>query len=203
MEWVLCHQSKLETRPQVYSTYHDYVRNSLLELNEMNDYFMYMISICWCPASSNLNIRHQWSCGFCNSSIDIQKFTLNEFEYDCFQWFLSFFPVIHLMLLVLYVCLQGNPMFVTTVTVGNLRASCYPQPNQFAAVDIASYQLIQGIQKQGPYQIPPAVPSNQPQNSATETSSGMRHSCDIFAIYAYFWFTLGEISHTLSQYLHA
>ena len=90
-----------------------------------------------------------------------------------------------LMLLVLYVCLQGNPMFVTTVTVGNLRASCYPQPNQFAAVDIASYQLIQGIQKQGTYQIPPTVPSNQPQISATETSKGMSHSHDILALYAY------------------
>ena len=74
------------------------------------------------------------------------------------------------------VCLQGNPMFVTTVTIGNFTASCYPQPSQFAAVDIASYQLIQGIQKQGTYRIPPTVPSNQPQNSATETPSGMRHS---------------------------
>ena len=89
------------------------------------------------------------------------------------------------MLLVLYVCLQGNPMFVTTVTIGNFTASCYPQPNQFAAVDIASYQLIQGIQKQGTYRVPPTVPSNQPQNSATETPSGMRHSCYIFALYAY------------------
>ena len=136
-----------------------------------------MISIiCWCAASSNLNIRHQWSCGFCNSSIDIQKFTSNEFEYDCFQQFLSFFPVIDLMLLVLYDCLQGTPMFVTTVTIGNFTASCYPQPSHFAAVDLASFQLIQGIQKQGTYQIPPAAPSNQQQNSATETPSGMRHS---------------------------
>ena len=90
------------------------------------------------------------------------------------------------MLLVLYVCLQGTPMFVTTVTVGNFSASCYPQPNQFAAVDVASYQLIQGIQKQGAYQIPPTVASTQQQNSATETSSGMRHSHDILALYTYF-----------------
>ena len=149
--------------------------------------------------SSNLNNWHHWICSFCNSSIDYQKFISNIFKYDC----LSFFRLIDLTLFVLCVRLQGNPMFVTTVTVGNFRASCYPQPNLSAAVDSASYQLIQGIQKQGTYQIPSAAPSNQPQNSATETSSGMRHSCYNFALCAYFWFTQGGISHTFSQYLHA
>lgn len=55
---------------------------------------------------------------------------------------------------------------VSTVTVGNIRMTGPPQPDQLAAAEMASWQAILHIQRQGPNQIPLPVSSAQPQNSA-------------------------------------